>query len=140
MKIIKFTNTKRWILIGISYILTATMCTPNPNCHKVIDIINNTDKTVYYNFGSNSKVNSSNMPALTGGSYIIKPHSKNSSIASHCKENDFNDTGKIYCFIFDEQVLLKNPWDSIQKNEMVLKKFSFTLKEMQDANWTITYP
>lgn len=43
-------------------------------------------------------------------------------------------------FIFDANVIEKNPWDSIVAHHMVLKRYQFTKSDMGKGNWTITYP
>jgi hypothetical protein len=45
----------------------------------------------------------------------------------------------LYYLIFDEQVLLNNTFEDIKTNDKVLKRYSFTVQEMQASNWTITY-
>jgi hypothetical protein len=43
-------------------------------------------------------------------------------------------------FIFDADVIEKNPWDSIVAHHMVLKRYQFTVSDVEKSNWTITYP
>ena len=43
-------------------------------------------------------------------------------------------------FIFNSNVIENIPWDSIVKHYMVLKRYQFTVSDMEKGNWTITYP
>ena len=43
-------------------------------------------------------------------------------------------------FIFDTNLIEKNPWDSIVAHHMVLKRYQFTVSDVEKSNWTITYP
>lgn len=93
--------------------------------------------------GRNSSGNIGYNPLKSGDYLKIAPgRTKEDIFARHrgCYEDLFAENNdKLYYLIFDEQVLLNNTWEDIVENDMVLKRFSFTLKEMQDANWTIIY-
>ena len=51
---------------------------------------------------------------------------------------DYNDT--LIVFLFNAQILESNPWDSVVKNYMILKRYDLSLQDLQDMDWTITYP
>ena len=49
-------------------------------------------------------------------------------------------TQKLSVFIFDAKVLESTPWDTIQAKNMVLKRYDFTLSELEKTQWLVTYP
>lgn len=42
--------------------------------------------------------------------------------------------------IFYRKTLETYPWDTIRKNHMVLKSFFLSYDDLENKNWTITYP
>lgn len=43
-------------------------------------------------------------------------------------------------FIFDAEVLETTPWDTIQANYMILKRYDLSYDDLVRLDWTITYP
>jgi hypothetical protein len=46
---------------------------------------------------------------------------------------------KIMICIFDEKIIKTNDWYEIRKHNLVLKKYYFTLKELEDNDWKIIH-
>lgn len=42
--------------------------------------------------------------------------------------------------LFDKAVVENTPWKTIREDYMVLKRYEYTLKQLDSLNWTITYP
>lgn len=60
----------------------------------------------------------------------------------HCWESAFADeipSGKLQLFLFDEQVIKNNPWETVRSNYMILKRLTYTLDELKSMDWQITY-
>jgi len=56
-------------------------------------------------------------------------------------EKEFLLKGGIYnLFLFDKQTVIEQPWDTIVKNNMILKRYDLSLEDLNSMNWTITYP
>ena len=128
----------------IALVLLFVSCEPekdSANCHVAVKIINNSNKVIYFYAGSLAKTNYN--PTRSGDYFKIVPGgTKKDGFGRDrgCYEDLFSENNdKLYYLIFDEQVLLNNTWEDIVENDMVSKRFSFTLKEMQDANWRIIY-
>jgi hypothetical protein len=110
------------------------------DCHSGVAITNKSNKVIYFS----AKSEKTNYNPLSSGDYfkIVPGATKYDPFGRDrgCYEELFaENNNKLYYLIFDEQVLLNNTWEDVVANDMVLKRFSFTLKEMQDANWTVTY-
>lgn len=61
-----------------------------------------------------------------------------------CYEFDFKDTKrpleKLIIYVFDAKTLESMSWDSIKAKDLYLKRYDLTLQDLQNNNWTITYP
>ena len=86
-------------------------------------------------------------PVLNDNVYKIESGQTNTSAlwAKSCYESNMKDSrvfpfGKTMIYIFDAAVLESTPWDTVKARNMYLKRYDLTLKDLQDRNWTITYP
>ena len=43
-------------------------------------------------------------------------------------------------FILNSQVLKTTPWEKVQQDYLVLKRYDLGLEDLKRMNWTITYP
>ena len=43
-------------------------------------------------------------------------------------------------FLFEKQTVDSVSWDIIKSNYLVLKRYDLSLADLEDMNWTITYP
>ena len=112
------------------------------NCHKAVNIRNDSNKIIYFEAGGDSGIISYN--SILGNDYFkILPGVTKKDVFGRdrgCYEELFaENNNKLYYLLFDEQVLLNNTWEKIRTDDLVLKRYSFTLQEMQAANWTIVY-
>ncbi|MEP7093384.1 MAG: hypothetical protein ABI793_04935 [Flavobacterium sp.] len=120
-------------------------CAPekdDANCHVSVNIINNSNKVIY--FGGIGGTPAIGYNPLKSGDYfkIIPGASKIHAFGRDrgCYEDLFaENNNKLYYLIFDEQVLKSEPWDSIVKYDKVLKRYSFSVEQMNDVNWKIIY-
>lgn len=119
-------------------------CSPekdDPNCHAAVNLTNNSDKVIYFYAGSSSETNYN--PTRSGDYFKIVPGATKIDGFGRdrgCYEDLFTENNnKLYYVFFDEQVLLNNTWEDIVANDMILKRYSFTVEEMQAANWEIIY-
>lgn len=122
-------------------IIISTSCEPHydDNCHATVKVINNSQKVIYSIETPFDKVDDITYP---DDSYTkILPHSSfedEKGSIHNCYEDKIGKD-KIFFYILDYEKLGDNPSSVLKTDDMVLKKLSFTLKEMQDANWTVTY-
>jgi hypothetical protein len=117
--------------------------------HEDVYIKNNSNMSIYYNYAFENYPDTAildvdhviiNMPDL----YKINPNeSKRVFLRGRTKwEGIYNvaplDT--VMFFIFDAQVLETTPWDTVQKYYLVLKRYDLSFQDLEQMNWTITYP
>lgn len=111
------------------------------DCHSGVAITNKSNKTIYFYAGSLPETNYN--PTRSGEYFKIVPGATKYDPfgrSKGCYEELFaENNNKWYYTVFDEQVLLNNTWEDVVANDLVLKRYSFTVQEMQAANWTITY-
>ena len=111
------------------------------DCHSAVAITNKSNKIIYFYAGSLPETNYN--PTKSGDYFKIIPGATKYDPFGRdkgCYEELFSENNnKLYYLIFDEQVLLNNTWEDIKTNDKVLKRYSFTVQEMQASNWTITY-
>jgi hypothetical protein len=57
-------------------------------------------------------------------------------------EDEFkrNENKMLMIFVLDAQVVETVPWDTVEKQYPVLKRYDLTMEDMDSLNWTITYP
>lgn len=111
------------------------------DCHKRVTILNNSNKVIYFCVSMLPATNSN--PTKSGDYFKIVPAGTKNDIFGRdkgCYEELFTENNnKLYYLLFDEQVLLNNSWEDVVANDLVLKRYSFTVEQMQDANWTVIY-
>ena len=110
-------------------------------CHDCITFVNNSNKDLYYYAGENyPDTNILNYNPIVTEYYLINKKTTGCINTRSCFENKFNSFPKLIYFIYDAEVLKTVPWDTVMKKYMILKRYEFSEKELNDNNWTITYP
>jgi hypothetical protein len=108
--------------------------------HRYIYVINNYDKAIYYgisfSYPDTSILTIQVVPGDNGNiSHKIKSGEQKTIMAEV-----FSLKPTMQFFIFDADVIESTPWDSIAVHSMLLKRFQYTVSDMEKCNWTITYP
>lgn len=136
------------IYVVLIFILISCNATNTDNCHKIITIINNSDKTIYVsNTGRYPETDFTKIignPLLSGAPKTDANKSNLYGIVNggECFENTFPrfESGIMQVFLFEATILESKGWDYMKTNNLVLKRYQFTLQELKNNNWTITYP
>jgi len=107
--------------------------------YRVIYIQNNSSKAIYYGLSyayPDTNLNSiSQIPGEKGNiSHKIYSNQQTTMMAAAFA---LNSTMQMY--IFNADTIEDNPWDSIVKYNLILKRYQFTESDMQKSNWTISY-
>lgn len=113
--------------------LNISSCDRNKEGHKYIYIKNNLNKAIYYRF-------SYTFPDTTLKNSDNNNYKINPGVQIYTTASSFVYNPTIQLFIFDADVVEKEPWDSIVIHYKVLKRYQFTEGDLQKNNWTITYP
>lgn len=121
------------------------------DCHKHINIINNSDNAIYVmgdtHYPDTSYFGYFSSPISDSFSNKITSNSESNRPLQNrdCWETVFNygvqiPSDTLMIFIFDEKVLKSVKWETIVKDYMVLKRYDLSLQDLESMNWTITYP
>ena len=137
------------IILFFSAILLLVSCdaTNTANCHKIITVVNKTNKTIYIDkSGDYPETDFTKLIGDPKFSYnkVDANVSTNAVLPSFgsCYENIYKNSvpsGTMMVFVFDGPTLETQGWDYIKTNNLVLKRYDLTLKNLEDMNWTITY-
>ncbi len=144
------------IILFLSTVILLNSCDVEntSDCHKIITVLNNTGKAIYvkgnYQYPNTDDYKTSQNPLNSGYSKVLAHQSSQGNNNSEtalpsfgtCYETIYatqieSDTMMVY--IFDGPTLETKGWDYIKENELVLKRYDLTLKDLDSLNWTITY-
>jgi len=132
-------------IIGILSLLmlSSTCCKKDENKHDLILFINNSNKTIFLKSSvgfPDTLIHFSN-PALAGNSNKVAPKSSGDPLRlSDTYEELFRQIDTLMVFVFDSQTLEIEPWDTVKKNYLILKRYDLSLLDLKNKNWVITYP
>lgn len=115
-------------------------------CHKIVTVVNKTNKEIYLSdFYDNSKISVEKITVnpLTGWSKVLANETSTAALyyGDTCFEHllyPINE-GIMTVFIFDVSTLETKGWDYIKANDLFIKRYDLTLKDLNNMNWTITY-
>ena len=127
------------ILLGIVILFTIS-CVDKENCHDSINVVNNSNQSIYFTISFIYPDTVLNSDPTSDISFRIQKLSYKVDKYRRCLEGDFNYTSKIMCFIYDANTLETTPWDTVAKKYLVLKRYDLSLADLERMNWTITYP
>ncbi len=142
---------KYLIIIFISLITIAGTCRKeSATCHTKVSFINRSQNSIsvdwnayypdtllgngFYNPSSQAQIHEV-LPSETNIDAV--------SLGVDCFESRFKTqitSGIIMIYVFDKTVLQNNNWDTIKKYNMYLKRYDLSLQDLQNKDWTITYP
>ena len=130
----------------ILFVVSSLPCCTSENtsdCHYSLTIQNNSTTDVYYYIWPDSTLGKADDPHFSVNINIYKCPSKQSKVDKlrDCWETDYFAKGfKLYAYIFDSHVVEMTNWDTIKINKEYLKRYDYSLQDIQLRNWTITYP
>jgi hypothetical protein len=140
-KIILFSN--------IIILLISCNATNTASCHKIITFVNKTNKTIYVDVSGEYPETDfrKSIGDPLNNSFTTKVEANNSSqnvlpTYGNCYEAIYPSrikSGIMMVYVFDGPTLETQGWDYIKANNLVLKRYDLTLKNLEDMNWTITY-
>jgi hypothetical protein len=138
-----------YILIFI--FIFSCACVKKKDCHKTIVFRNNSDKTIYIDYGVDYP-DTLNIPAryqnpvLQPDVYKVSPYSKNENALWRrtCYEGSLKNgifhSGIIMIYVFDAEVLDTVLWETVKEENMILKRYDLSLEDLQMLNWEVPYP
>lgn len=119
------------------------------DCHYKIKIKNNSDKVLYlYSAGE---------PVITPGDIRTDPffkpapaHAGNGTVEMgairylgggkpKCVESFYPAEKQFYVFVFDSAAIAQKSWKEVIDNNLFVKRFDITVKELQKTDFTLEY-
>ena len=136
------------LLLNIVTLLFSCEATNTAKCHKIITVVNTTNKSIYVERSENYPDTESykNYPDPLNNVSTTKVEAN--KIAQNvlpsfgnCYEGIYTNiqSGIMMVYVFDGTILEEQGWDYIKENNLVLKRYNLTLQDLENMNWTITY-
>jgi hypothetical protein len=71
-----------------------------------------------------------------------RPNSTSDIESKQKWEKNISDTPRdtLSIFIIDTDTIINKPWVEIKNQYKILKRYDLSLQDLQNRNWTITYP
>lgn len=115
------------------------------NCHYTIRMHNDSDIPIYTAISYDYPDTGLNLPRpLTNyQSTWTDPHTISKLLdESDCIESKmyYNGAEKLILFVFDANLIDTVPWPQIRQNYQILKRYEYTLEEIQALNFELVYP
>jgi hypothetical protein len=83
-------------------------------------------------------------PLLQGEYYRVNPGRNDFSLFHNdCFEDVYKyriPSDTMMFFVFDAHLLEQTSWETVKSNYMVLNRFDYSLADLRNRNFTITYP
>ena len=130
------------VIICIGMLFAANQCN-RENCHNEIPFINNSDKVLYVmglTYSSDTLFYIGNWLTTPSNNHKVEPNSTNTHCLSRRAGNCYDVVPITRIFIFEEQVILSTPRDTIQQNYMILQRYDLTPEDLELLNWEVPYP
>ena len=126
--------------ILLSFVLSFTGCPQlgEPTGDATLTVVNNSEKSIYYYFHIDSLIVDNIPYHFNDPSDFLKPHGTE-KIHDWWLQS-FKECSLQRLFLFDKEVVVHVPWDTIKTYNMYLKRIDFTKKMLDSLNWILTYP
>ena len=136
------------LVLGILFL--GSTCNKNDEkCHKTITFINNTADKLYVapsgNYPDTISFAGMPNPILDPNFSKVEANESNSQALwkRDCLEYLFEDlipSDTLMVYVFDADVLETTPWETVISDNLILKRYDLTLEDLQNSDWTISYP
>lgn len=113
---------------------------PGNDDYKMIYIKNNSDKTVYYGFSYAYPDTGLKQIGQFPGEDGNISHRLNSGEQGFGFGSSLDINPILQLYIFDADVIEREPKDSVIAHYKVLKRYQFDKAKLDEIGWTITYP
>jgi hypothetical protein len=132
-------------ILFLSLIFTQMACLDRKDCHKGIDCLNNSKNDIYIlDDCDTSLLHYGGSPRITGRDYKVESGQNQGVLSARtgCIESYVNycPNQKISLFIIDGYTLENVPWDTIRFKNKYLRRETLSVADLNNRNWTITYP
>lgn len=115
-------------------------CVSDDDCHDTLKFVNESSETIYYGMGRGDE-NIFHCRALSGRLYSNEFY--NLVLDRSCWESriDGVNGGSLAVYFFLEPPMsIAEDCDEDELNSKVIERKEFTIEQLRELNWTITYP
>ncbi len=125
------------MLVLLSMVLISTTCEREEFTD--LTVINNSIDTLLWYMKSDTLLWDNNIYPVEGAkeNHMINPYSSTIIREEFTK---MNDTNYPHLFLFDKIIIDTTSWDIIKADYIVLRRYDLSLQDLENSNWTITYP
>ena len=136
---------KKLFFILLLPLILGSQCNKEDECHKKI-IFENKENFALYVIADWDYPDT--LSFIHSGGFIkdyrVDANSTNDKVLElrDCHEARLNvsNYGIITIYVFNADTVDNNDWSYIYENYKVLKRYELTLQDLQNSNWTITFP
>lgn len=134
-----------FILLLVPFLMSTTCENESDDCHMKINFVNNSNKELYVDWSGIYPDTINSIGFLQRENNIIKAKSSCDLAlrTNECFEKEFITrikSGIIMIYVFDNKITSTTSPDTIFKYKMYLERYDITLEDLQNRDWTITYP
>jgi hypothetical protein len=143
-------KTIKLILVTVPILLLANACPDKDMDSEFVDssitIQNNTDKALlryfdFYNYpDTNLAIDNPFNNAKQEELASIPPQNSAEQKEAWIKYFEQTNTTKLMLFLLDYETVKSIEWDTIKANYLILKRYDLSLQDLENMNWTVTYP
>ena len=131
---------KKYFLILLLPLILGSQCNKKDECHKNVVFHNNDTKDVYVLAYFDTTFYKHY--ALPGEKVLAKNKSNNAVSFMDCIEYKITTEDPQYLGIIvsDTKLVDDSTWEYVSNNKIFLKQYCLTLDDLQNSNWTVSYP
>lgn len=106
-----------------------------------MNIRNNTVAAIYFSLVYDSALAHINYPpGASPEKYKCNGGETKRNNTFGCLDEQGDQSGRKYLFIFDAGVIESTPWATVKQNRYFLNRYDLTPAQLDSCGWTVTYP
>lgn len=136
--------------LALGILFSGSTCNKNDeNCHKTITFENHTNKALYVrgsrDYPDTLAIVTDANPLLDTNYSKVEANENNNQVLRirDCYEYWYKDilpSDTLMVYVFDADVLETTPWETVISDNLILKRYDLSLEDLQNSDWTISYP
>ncbi len=127
----------RLLIFSLSIVILSSTTCKKDETHYNITIKNNSNSAIYVTM---TTAYPDTLILCPWGFFEISQNSNFNIESTYGWEEDFKGIETLQIFIIDANIAKTTPCDTIRKYNMILKRYALTYNDLQNNNWSITYP
>jgi hypothetical protein len=145
-------KAKIYILTAcMSFLFLALTCyRESDNCHVTINLRNDSNMRIYIKVEGFYPKTYIHFDVTGKEAHEVNPGDINNKglKARSCYEdalrynsyNSYFPADTIMVFVYDAELVENTPWERVEREYLILKRYDLSLQDLQNLNWLLTYP